>query len=86
MFYHHVIISILKYMEIEHSLLFFGIPGLILFFAGLSFGTITFLNYHASGILAVGNALIATILLVSGVLSAMTGLILHAVINGNRRV
>ena len=80
-----VILSIIKYMEVEHSLLFFGVPGLILFFAGLIFGVKVYLDYIASGMLAVGNALIAVSLLVLGVLSGMTGLILHAVINANRR-
>lgn len=80
-----VVISILKYMEVEHSLLFFGIPALILFFAGLILGTTVYLNYVAGGALAIVNALTAVILLVLGVLCGMTGLILHAVINANRR-
>ena len=81
-----VIISILKYMEVEHSLLFFGVPGLIFFIVGLTYGSTVYLNYHASGVLAVGNALVAMILLVFGFLTGMTGLILHAVINANRRI
>ena len=37
-----VIVSILKYMEVEHSLLFFGVPGLILFIVFLSFRTLEY--------------------------------------------
>jgi glycosyltransferase involved in cell wall biosynthesis len=80
-----VIVSILKYMEVEHSLLFFAVPGLILFIAGLFFGTKVYIDYHASGILSIGYALITIILIVLGVLSGMTGVILHAVINANRK-
>ena len=81
-----VLISILKYMEIEHSLLFFGVPGLFLFVLGLMFGTSVYLEYLETNILAIGNALITMILLVLGVLSSMTGLILHAVINAKKRI
>ena len=42
-----VIISILKYLEVEHSLLFFGMPGLILFSLGLFLGVDVYLDYHA---------------------------------------
>jgi len=80
-----VIISILQYMEVEHALLFFGIPGLVMFFSGLIFGAKVYFDYHTSGVLAVGNALITVALLVFGMLSGITGLILHAVINAGRR-
>ena len=80
-----VIVSMLKYMEIEHSLLFFGVPGIILFSAGMLFGVKVVLDYNAFGIFPVGNALITLLLLVFGVLCGMTGLILHAVINASRR-
>jgi glycosyltransferase involved in cell wall biosynthesis len=80
-----VIISIMTYLEVEHSLLFFGVPGLILFSMGLFLGLDVYLNFHASKELAIGNALITMILIVLGTLSGMTGLILHAVINANRR-
>jgi len=80
-----VIISILKYTEVEHALLFFGIPGIIMFIAGLTFGWTVYLEYIKTHVLAIGNALITTVLLVLGVLSGMTGLILHAVINASQR-
>jgi len=80
-----VIFSILKYLEVEHSLLFFGIPGIILFLTGLILGTFVYLEYTSLKVLAVGNALISVALLVLGTLSGMTGLILHAVINASKR-
>jgi uncharacterized membrane protein len=80
-----VIISILKYMEVEHSLLFFGIPGIIMFVAGLAMGMFVYFDYMAHKVLALGNALITVILLVLGTLAGITGLILHAVINANQR-
>jgi glycosyltransferase involved in cell wall biosynthesis len=80
-----VILSILKYMEVEHALLFFGIPGIIMFSVGLGLGWMVYLDYMATHVLAIGESLITIALLVLGVLSGMTGLILHAVINAGQR-
>jgi glycosyltransferase involved in cell wall biosynthesis len=80
-----VLISIFKYLEVEHSLLFFGVPGLIMFVAGLALGTWVYFDFMANKVLALGNALITVILLVLGTLAGITGLILHAVINANQR-
>lgn len=80
-----VILSILQYMEVEHSLLFFGIPGLIFLFSGLILGSVVYLDYLTSKVLALGLSLVTITLCGLGVLSGMTGLILHAVINAQRR-
>jgi len=80
-----VIVSILKYMEIQHSLLFFGVPGLILFVSGLLYGFNVYLMYTQSGNLPFGPALITGGLLILGLLLGMTALILHAVINASKR-
>lgn len=80
-----VIVSIIKYMEVEHSLLFFGLPGLLMFIAGLITGTSLYMNYKAIGSFPIGWAILTIILLVLGTLSGMTGLILHAVINASKR-
>jgi glycosyltransferase involved in cell wall biosynthesis len=80
-----VILSILKYMEVEHALLFFGIPGIIMFSIGLGSGWMVYMTYMQSHVLAVGNALITIALLVLGMLCGMTGIILHAVINAGQR-
>lgn len=80
-----VIVSILKYLEVEHALLFFGVPGIVLFIIGLVFGWGVYADYTATKVLAVGNALVTVALLILGVLLGMTGLILHAVINAGHR-
>lgn len=80
-----VLISIFKYMEVEHSLLFFGLPGFILFLLGMFFGVQTYVAYEANGYLTISITLITITLLMLGTLSGMTGLILHAVINAGRR-
>jgi glycosyltransferase involved in cell wall biosynthesis len=80
-----VILSILKYMEVEHALLFFGIPGIIMFSIGLGLGWMVYLDYMKTQVLAIGESLVTVALLVLGVLSGMTGLILHAVINAGQR-
>ncbi len=80
-----VIISILKYLEVEHSLLFFGVPGLILFSIGLFLGFQEYLHYEAVHYLRVSYTLVTIFCMVLGALSGMTGLILHAVVNAARR-
>ena len=80
-----VIVSILKYMEVEHSLLFFGIPGIIMFLLGFGIGWTVYLEYMTTHVLAIGEALLTVALLVLGVLFGITGLILHAVINASQR-
>lgn len=80
-----VIFSIIKYMEVEHSLLFFGVPGLILFLLGTFYGFSVYLSYIQHGSLPFGPTLFAGGLVIVGVLLGMTGLILHAVINASRR-
>ena len=80
-----VIISIFKFLEIEHSLLFFGVPGFIMFMIGLIFGLNVLLVYNESGFFPFGPSIISAVLLMIGMLSGVTGLILHAVINANRR-
>lgn len=80
-----VILSILQYLEVEHALLFFGLPGFILFILGLITGFNAFLSYRATGYLPFGPTILMAILLFTGMLAGITGLILHAVINANRR-
>jgi glycosyltransferase involved in cell wall biosynthesis len=80
-----VIVSILKYMEVEHSLLFFGVPGIIMFSLGFGLGWMVYSHYMMTHVLALGEALVTVALLVIGVLLGMTGLILHAVINADQR-
>lgn len=80
-----VIVSILQYLEVEHALLFFGIPAIVLFAVGLSFGFQEYFNYITYHYLRLSYALISIAGLLLSVLFGMTGLILHAVVNASRR-
>jgi glycosyltransferase involved in cell wall biosynthesis len=80
-----VILSILKYLEVQHSLLFFGLLGCIFFIIGIFFGFNVYLNYISNGYFPFGPTIISIGLLILGVLFGMTGLILHAVINAGKR-
>jgi glycosyltransferase involved in cell wall biosynthesis len=82
-----VVGSMIRYVETRHALLFFAVPGLVLFAAGLLLGLRTLESYYGSTPheLAVGLALITVLLVVLGMLLAFTGLILHAVITVTRK-
>jgi len=77
--------SMIRYVETEHALLFFGVPGLVLFLVGLVTGLRVIEVYDRTSELAIGTALIASTSLLLGVLLGFTGLVLHAVINTSRR-
>lgn len=84
-----VIGSMVRYIETEHPLAAFGIPGATLFGIGIVFGLDVVARYSSTGPpheLAVGHAILTVLFLVLGMLLGFTGLILHAVINANRRM
>ena len=84
-----VIRSMVRYIETEHPLAAFGVPGATLFALGLFLGFDVLARYYASGAardLAIGDALLTVLLLILGMLLSFTGLILHAVINANKRM
>ena len=81
-----VMVSIFRYIEVGHPLLFFGVPALLLGTVGLLTGVHAYDLYKGSGYLSFGPALITVSLLILGMLAGMTGIILHAVINANRHV
>ena len=81
-----VIGSRIRYAETKHALVFFSVPGFILFLSGLSLGLLVVEGYLRTAELAVGLALVTVLLIVVGSLLAFTGLILHAVINANRKI
>ena len=63
----------------EHRpLLFFTLPGLLLFLAGLGLGVNVVRIYEATLQLAVGYALITVLLCLGGMLSMFVGIMLHA--------
>jgi glycosyltransferase involved in cell wall biosynthesis len=63
----------------EHRpLLFFTVPGLLMFLAGLGLGVQVVRIYEATLQLAVGYALITVLLCLGGMLSMFVGIMLHA--------
>jgi glycosyltransferase involved in cell wall biosynthesis len=85
---HHglsVIGSMISYVETEHALLFFGVPGLTSFVVGIILGGLVIDRFNHDLVLPLGLALLSSLLVVSGLLLGFTGLILHAVINATRR-
>ena len=79
-----VIGSMIRYVETKHALLFFAVPGVILFLAGLALGFFVLDSYNRTHVPALGLALVTVLVTVMGLLLAFTGLILHAVINADR--
>lgn len=85
-----VIGAMVRYLETERPLTVFGIMGIALFILGMIFGFAVLTKYYSeqpgSRELPFGLALLSVLFLVGGMLFAFTGLILHAVINANRRM
>ncbi len=71
--------AIFRLVAEHRPLLFFGAPGLALVLAGLFLGIQVAVIYQATTQLAVGYALITVMLSVVGVLTAFTGIVLHAI-------
>ena len=80
-----VIGAMVRYAETRHALMFFSVPGFVLFVVGLALGLFVFDIYHRTAQLAVGLALVTVLAIVLGMLLAFTGLILHAIINSQSR-
>ena len=84
-----VVRSMIRYVETEHPIGVFGVPGATLFTIGIALGLDVTSRYYASGPardLAIGDAILTLLLIVMGMLLGFTGLILHAVIAANRRM
>ena len=85
-----VIASLIKFLSIRHPLVFYGLPGLVLVVAGLGFLLRTFAEVTQTGVvtnLALTYGLISLGLLLFGLLTAYTGVILFTlttVIRKNR--
>ena len=77
--------SIIRYIETKHSLLSFGVPGLIAFLLGIYMGIRTVLIYNEVGVWPVQYVFLSALLFFGGMTAGMTGLILHAIINAHRR-
>lgn len=63
----------------HRPLFFFGVPGLIVFLAGLLLGLIVVDRYNTYQTLAVGYALISVLLDIIGIQTLFTGIILHSI-------
>lgn len=74
-----VLNGLLRLVGQYRPLLFFGVPGLLIFLAGLALGGYVVHQYQATGLLAVGYAMITVLLAVVGMLSFVTGVILHSI-------
>ncbi len=81
-----VIGSMIRYVETEHALLFFGVPGLVLILVGLGLGASAIDTFYRTSRFPMGPALVTMLILVLGLLFSFTALILHAVINATRRL
>ena len=81
-----VIGSMVRYVEAKHALLFFSVPGSILFLGGLALGVFVYDVYHRTSQLAVGYSLLTVLLVLTGLMLQFTGLILHAVMNATARM
>lgn len=80
-----VIASIIRIVETKHSLLFFGVPGLIAFILGIFFGIRAIYWFNLNGAWPIGHVIISGLMLIGGMGAGITGLILHAIMNAHRR-
>ncbi len=71
--------SLLKQLQQKRPLLYFGIPGLLMFLAGLYLGFETLYGYKSLGEFWIGKAVLMMIFLLLGTFSMFTGMILNAI-------
>lgn len=74
-----VLNGILRMIGQHRPLFFFGAPGAVLIIAGLILGFSVIDAYNVYSKLAVGNALLAITLVIIGIFSLFTGIILHTI-------
>lgn len=73
-----VIDAMISLVARRRPLLFFSLPGLLLALAGAGLGLRVAHVYNLSGDLAIGTAILTTLLFVVGILLGVTGVILHS--------
>ncbi len=76
-----VIFSTLKYVAIERPLTFYGIPGVIFLFIGLSFGIWAVQIFSEQGQLITNIALVGVAGVILGTVMIITGTILYSIVN-----
>ena len=74
-----VLTWILAMISLRRPLLFFGIPGIILLAAGIYLGTWVIDVAQGGGGVPAGKAMISVLLVLAGVFSTFTGIILNAI-------
>ncbi len=72
-----VVDKVLKIVAVRHPLFFFGVPGLILFTAGIVLGLFTLEIYNRTRVFAIGYALLVAIFLIIGGLAMFAGVMLN---------
>lgn len=70
--------AILRMVIQYRPLLFFGVSGSILVLLGLIAGVWVYQRLQQTGVLAVGIAMVSVLLLIVGILTVYTGIILHS--------
>ena len=76
-----VLSSTIKFTSLRHPLLFYGIPALILFLVGVSFGLWSVQIYLSEGFLITNITLIAVASILAGLVLGTTAIILFTVIS-----
>lgn len=76
----NVLNSVLVLIREKHPLTFFGIPGIVLLFAGIFFGVYTLQIWLNLGIFAPGVAIFTVLLVIIGMLSIYTAITLDFII------
>ena len=74
----HVMGAIVNQLQRKHPLLYFALPGFILFLIGLSLSLQTLFAYSMLGEFLIEKALVGGILLLVGVVAMFTGLMLNS--------
>ena len=73
--------QLVRYAEKKHPLLIFTLPGGILFATGFLQALLALVSYTRGAVVPLGVALISMVLILVGVLSVFTGLMLHAIVD-----
>jgi glycosyltransferase involved in cell wall biosynthesis len=74
-----VLNGIMRMVGQNRPLFFFGVPGLVILVAGLVLGVGVVESYRTFSALAIGTSLIAITLVIVGLFSLFTGIILHTI-------
>jgi len=74
-----VLLSIIRLIEFSRPLHFFGLIGLFFLGTGVGFGVWVLKSFNSTGSLPLGPTLIMTLLVLLGIFTLYTGIILHSI-------